>query len=113
MEKKHFQSKQQRLQTNRKPVPHIRYNKQTEEWIMNVKYVDTPEEIKLQMNKKQLNSIAKIVAYMYHDKKKHYEETASDTRKTHIYNDIKAIDQWLESQYKRLGVEDETKRKSK
>ena len=113
MEKKHFQSKQQRLQKTSEPVPHIRYNKQTEEWTMKVKYVSTPREIKPEMNKKQLDSIAKIVAYMYHDEKKHYEETASDTRKTHIYSDIKAIDQWLESQYKRLGVEDETKRKSK
>ena len=80
---------------------------------MKVEYIVTPEEIKLEMNKKQLDSIAKLVSYLYHDEKKYYEETASDTRKAHIYRDIKAIDQWLELQYKRLGVVDETKRKSK
>ena len=65
------------------------------------------------VNRNQLDLIAKIVTYMYHDEKKHYEETASDNRKAHIYKDIKAIDQWLSSQYKRLEREDAKKRKSK
>ena len=65
------------------------------------------------MTRKQLDLIAKIVTYLYHDEKKHYEETASEERKHHIYKDIKAIDQWLSSQYRRLGVEDAKKRKSK
>ena len=65
------------------------------------------------ITRKQLNIIAKIVTYLYHDEKKHYEETASEERKHHIYRDIKAIDQWLSSQYRRLGVEDAKKRKIK
>tara|TARA_R100001244_G_scaffold118973_1_gene88669 strand:+ start:88 stop:288 length:201 start_codon:yes stop_codon:yes gene_type:complete len=65
------------------------------------------------ITRKQLNIIAKIVTYLYHDEKKHYEETASEERKHHIYRDIKAIDQWLSSQYRRLEVEDAEKRKSK
>ena len=65
------------------------------------------------VNRKQLDLIAKIVTYLYHDERKHYEETASQERKNHIYKDIKAIDQWLSSQYKRLGVGDAKKRKSK
>ena len=65
------------------------------------------------ITRKQLDLIAKIVTYLYHDEKKHYEETASEERKHHIYKDIKAIDQWLSSQYRRLGVEDAKKRKIK
>jgi len=63
------------------------------------------------VNRKQLDLIAKIVTYLYHDERKHYEETASEERKHHIYRDIKSIDQWLSSQYRRLGVEDAKKRK--
>ena len=65
------------------------------------------------VDRNQLDLIAKIVAYLYHDKRKEYEKIASDKRKAHIYNDIKVIDQWLSSQYKRLEREDEAKRKSK
>ena len=65
------------------------------------------------VNRNQLDLIAKIVTYLYHDERKHYEETASQERKNHIYKDVKAIDQWLSSQYKRLGVGDAKKRKSK
>ena len=65
------------------------------------------------MDRNQLDLIAKLVTYLYHDKRKEYEKIASDKRKAHIYNDIKAIDQWLSSQYKRLEREDEAKRKSK
>jgi len=65
------------------------------------------------VDRNQLDLIAKIVIYLYHDKRKEYEKIASDKRKAHIYNDIKAIDQWLSSQYKRLEREDEAKRKSK
>ncbi len=65
------------------------------------------------IDRKQLDLIAKIVTYMYHDEKKHYEESASAARKTHIYRDIQDIDRWIESQYIRLEAEDETKRKSK
>ena len=65
------------------------------------------------VDRNQLDLIAKIVAYLYHDKRKEYEKIASDKRKAHIYNDIKAIDQWLSSQYKQLERENEAKRKSK
>ena len=65
------------------------------------------------VDRNQLDLIAKIVTYLYHDKRKEYEKIASDQRKAHIYRDIKAIDQWLSSQYKRLEREDEAKRKSK
>lgn len=65
------------------------------------------------VDRNQLDLIAKIVTYLYHDKRKEYEKIASDKRKSHIYNDIKSIDQWLSSQYKRLEREDAKKRKSK
>ena len=65
------------------------------------------------VDRNQLDLIAKIITYLYHDKKKEYEKIASDSRKNHIYNDIKVIDQWLSSQYKQLERENETKRKSK
>ena len=65
------------------------------------------------VDRNQLDLIAKIVTYLYHDKRKEYEKIASDKRKSHIYNDIKAIDQWLSSQYKQLEREDEAKRKIK
>ena len=65
------------------------------------------------MDRNQLDLIAKLVTYLYHDKRKEYEKIASDKRKAHIYNDIKDIDQWLSSQYKQLEREDAKKRKSK
>ena len=64
-------------------------------------------QIKVLMDKKQLDIISRIVAYMYHDKKDEYEEIASDMRKEHIYKDLRSIDLWLNSQYKRLESEDE------
>ena len=102
MEKKDSQSKQQRLQTKNKPVPFIRYNKKTEEWTMKAKYVDTPEEVKIEVNRKQLDAIAKLVAYSYHDLKEYYMDSSSDQRKVHIYNDLKEIDQWLTLQYNKI-----------
>ena len=65
------------------------------------------------VDRNQLDLIAKIITYLYHDKRKEYEKIASDKRKAHIYNDIKVIDQWLSSQYKRLERENEAKRKIK
>ena len=65
------------------------------------------------VNRRQLDIIAKLVSYMYHDKRAEYEEIASDERKDHIYRDIRIIDQWISSQYKRLEAEDEAKRKIK
>ena len=34
-------------------------------------------------------------------------ETADDMRKTHIYNDLKSIDQWLTQEYNKLRGDDE------
>ena len=102
MEKKHSQSKQQGLQKKNKPVPHIRYNKKTEEWTMKVTYVNTPKKVKIEMNRKQLDAIAKLVAYSYHDLKEYYMNSSSDQRKVHIYNDLKEIDQWLTLQYNKI-----------
>ena len=65
------------------------------------------------LDRNQLDLIAKIIAYLYHDKREEYEKIASDKRKSNIYNDIKAINQWFSSQYKRLERKDEAKRKSK
>ena len=65
------------------------------------------------VDRNQLDLIAKIVASLYHDKREEYEKIASDKRKSHIYNDIKDIDQWLSSQYKQLESENEAKRKIK
>ena len=65
------------------------------------------------VDRNQLDLIAKLVTYLYHNKRKEYEKIASDERKAQIYNDSKNIDQWLSSQYKRLEAKDEKKRKSK
>ena len=59
------------------------------------------------MDRKQLDVIARLVAYLYHDKKDEYENLASDMRKEHIYKDLRAIDIWLNSQYRRLENENE------
>ena len=59
------------------------------------------------MDRKQLDIIAKLVAYMYHDKKDEYEEIASELRKEHIYKDLKSINQWLDIQYNRIDRQEE------
>jgi len=64
-------------------------------------------KIKISMDRKELDIIARLVAYMYHDKKDEYEELASDLRKEHIYSDLRSINQWLSIQYQRLEIEDE------
>ena len=43
MEKKHSQFKQQKLQKT-KSIPYVRYNKETEEWIMTSKLINIPKE---------------------------------------------------------------------
>ena len=112
MEKKHSQFRQQKLQKT-KPIPYVRYNKKTDEWIMTSKLVKIKKESNIKINKKQLNSIAKIVSYLYFDEKEKYMKSASNSRKQHIYNDLKDIDSWLSIQYKRLKEKDEEKCKSK
>ena len=67
------------------------------------------EENTITTNTRQLDSIAKLVAYLYHDLKDDYITSSSDQRKIHIYNDLKSIDQWLTIQYRRLKEEYEEK----
>jgi len=107
MEKKDIQSKRQKLQKKGKPVPFIRYNKETEEWIMRANLIESHEEEFFNMTKKQLDSIAKIVSYLYHDKKQQYMKSSSELRKMNIYYDLKNIDQWLTEQYNKLRSTDE------
>jgi len=65
------------------------------------------------MDREQLDIIARIIAYMYHDKKDEFKGIASDMRKEHIYKDLRAIDLWLNSQYKRLEKENEQSKQKK
>ena len=68
-------------------------------------------QIKVLMDKEQLDTISRIIAYMYHDKKDEYEESASDLRKEHIYRDLRNIDQWLNIQYQRIEQQEEKDKK--
>ena len=63
--------------------------------------------VEVVMDKEELDVIARIVAYLYHDKKDEYKEIASDLRKEHIYKDLRAIDLWLNTQYKQLEDQNE------
>ena len=110
MEKKDSQSKQQELLKKIKIVPYVRYNKKTEEWTMKAKLIENSKEIIITMERKQLDSIAKIVAYLYHDEREKYIQTTSETRKGHIYKDLEDINQWLTIEYKKLKELNEKKR---
>ena len=68
-------------------------------------------KIKVLMEREDLDIIARIVAYMYHDKKDDYIEIASDLRKEHIYKDLRSIDQWLNIQYQKIEAQDEKYKK--
>jgi TolB-like protein len=120
MEKKPSLSRQRRLLKSEKWRPYIRFKKETGEWIAKAireersgeqemeKTMDqVSSKIKISMDRKELDIIARLVAYMYHDKKDEYEEIASDLRKEHIYSDLRSIDQWLNIQYQRLEAKDE------
>ena len=120
MEKKPSLSRPQRLLKSERWRPYIRFEKETGEWIAkaireerpgNEKVEETMDKmsskIKILMDRKELDIIARLVAYMYHDKKDEYAEAASDLRKEHIYKDLRSIDQWLNIQYQRLETQDE------
>ena len=62
------------------------------------------------MDRKQLDIIARIVAYLYHDKVDELKESASDLRKEYIYKDLRSIDQWLNIQYQRMEAKNERDR---
>ena len=120
MERKPLPSRQQRLLKSERWRPYIRFEKETGEWIAKAVRERRPDgekmegtmdqissKIKILMERKELDIIARIVAYMYHDKKDEYTGIASDLRKEHIYKDLRSIDQWLNIQYKRLEDQDE------
>ena len=124
MAKNPLASRQLRRLMNERWKPYIRYDKKEDRWISKAIRTDQPgddhmeeavekTQIKVLMDKKQLDIISRIVAYMYHDKKDEYEEIASDMRKEHIYKDLRAIDLWLNSQYKRLESENEQSKQKK
>ena len=124
MAKKHLPFKQQRLQKNERWRPYIRYSKETGEWITKAIREERPgrekmeetmdkisSKIKILMERDELDIIARMVAYMYHDQKDTYLDTASDLRKEHIYKDLRNIDQWLNIQYQRMESQDEKNKK--
>ena len=124
MAKNPLQSKQLRRLMNERWKPYIRYEKETDRWISKAIRVDQrrddymeevmeKSQINILMDKEQLDIISRIVAYMYHDKKDEFEEIASDMRKEHIYKDLRSIDLWLNSQYKRLVSENEQSKQKK
>ena len=120
MEKKPSLSRQRRLLKSEKWRPYIRFEKETGEWIAKAireersgeeemeKTMDqVSSKIKISMDRKELDIIARLVAYMYHDKKDEYEELASDLRKEHIYSDLRSVNQWLNIQYERIEQREE------
>jgi len=120
MEKNHSPSKQQRLLKNERWEPYIKWDKETDEWIykaiqVNIYRNEEVEEndYKIEMTKKELDIISRIIAYLYHDKKDEYEKIASDMRKKHIYADLRSINIWLESQYRQLEEKNEQSKQKK
>ena len=124
MAKKHLPSRQQRLLRNEGWKPYVRYDKETDEWIAKAVREERPgreemeekvegtmykmsSKIKILMERDNLDIIARIVAYMYHDKRDEYMGIASDLRKEHIYEDLRSINQWLNIQYQRMEDQDE------
>ena len=120
MEKKPSLSRQRRLLKSERWRPYIRFEKETGRWIAKAIREERPDsekmertmdqissKIKVLMEREELDIIARIVAYMYHDKKDDYTEIASDLRKEHIYKDLRAVDQWLNIQYQRIEAQDE------
>ena len=124
MAKKHLPFKQQRSLKNERWRPYIRYQKETDTWITKAIREERPgkeemektvdkisSKIKILMERNELDIIARIVAYMYHDQKDTFLDTASDLRKEHIYKDLREIDQWLNIQYQRMEAQDEKNKK--
>jgi|TARA_Y100000034_G_scaffold45404_1_gene55848 hypothetical protein len=109
---------------NERWKPYIRYDKKEDRWISKAIRVDQERDdymeeimeksqVNILMDKEQLDVISRIVAYLYHDKKDEFEEIASDMRKEHIYKDLRSIDIWLNSQYKRLESQNEQSEQKK
>ena len=79
MEKKPLQSKPQRLLKNERWTPYVRYQKETDTWITKAikeergDYKEMEEtmgkiasKIRILMDRKQLDVMARLVAYLYH-----------------------------------------------
>ena len=126
MEKNPLQSRPLRRLVNEKWKPYVSYEKETDRWIAKAIRIEreagegmeevvdqVSSEIQVTMTRKELDIIARMVAYMYHDKKDEYGEIASDMRKEHIYKDLRSIDIWLKSQYQQLEREDEQSKQDK
>ena len=124
MGKNPLQSKRQRLQKNEKYKPYVKWNKETDEWIYKAIKVNKPGneemeenreivQIDIKITRKELDTIARLIAYMYHDKKDEYLEIASDLRKEHVYKDLRKIDEWLNLQYQKLEKKDEQSKQEK
>ena len=123
MEKKPLPSRPQKLPKNERWRPYIRYEKETDTWIAKAIREEQPvsekvektmdrisSKIKILMDREQLDIIARLVAYMYHDKKDEYGNIASDLRKEHIYKDLRSINQWLDIQYNKIEGQEEKDR---
>ena len=89
MEKKPLPFRPPRLPKNERWRPYIRYEKETDAWIAKAIREERPErqemegimdkmssKIKILMERDELDIIARIVAYMYHDKKDDYMNIA-------------------------------------
>ena len=120
MEKNHSPSKQQRLLKNERWEPYIKWDKETDEWIYKAIQINSyrnekmeEDDYKIEMTKKELDIISRIIAYLYHDKKDEYEKIASDMRKKHIYADLRSINIWLDSQYRQLEEKNEQSKQKK
>ena len=120
MGKNHSPSKQQRLLTNERWEPYIKWDKETDEWIYKAIQINSyrnekmeEDDYKIEMTRKELDIISRIVAYLYHDKKDEYEEIASEMRKKHIYADLRSINIWLDSQYRQLEEKNEQSKQKK
>ena len=124
MGKKPLPSKPLKPLKNERWRPYIRYEKETDTWIAKAVREEQPvsekvertmdkipSKIKILMERSELDIIARIVAYMYHDQKDEYMDIASDLRKEHIYKDLRSIDQWLNVQYQRMEAQSERNRK--
>ena len=115
-----FQQQKRWKLKNERWKPYIRYEKETDSWTIKTIRIDeegngrmeedhqkVSSTVEVVLDKKQLDVIARIVAYLYHDKRDEYKEIASDLRKEHIYKDLRAIDLWLNTQYKQLEDQNE------
>jgi hypothetical protein len=75
----------------------IPYSKEID---MEIPFVPSPPKID---TREKLNSISRLVEYMYDSKREEYELLASEDRKEHIFNDLQSISRWLNDQYRALN----------